>query len=1210
MARTSAPRAAARSIGATLAETGRHQSDASNPELSVWVSANAGTGKTHVLTMRVLRLLLNGNRPESILCLTYTKAAAAEMSKRVFDELARWVTMEETALKAVLHELTGRLPTADEMARARTLFTAAIETPGGLKIQTVHAFAEKLLQQFPLEAGVAPGFAILADDEARRLRREAIDGTLGAASREHGGPLGEALEVAIAYAADDRFDAILGEALAERAWLDAAERMGFDEAEKLLRGHFGVPAGVSLASLATDLAELIGDSDLRRLNTALNGGGKSDAEAALHVQAALRATAPAQRAAALGNYFLTGTGEPRKSLMTKAVKTAHPDLDGLVTRVQGRYVALKDMVTALDAITASLALYRLADDVMRRYGDAKARRAALDFDDLIAKAGSLLSDRVSTPWVLYKLDSGLAHILVDESQDTAPTQWRIIAALADEFFSGAASRDEVRTLFAVGDEKQSIYSFQGAEAEEFARMGRQFETAAIDAKVKWRTVPLTLSFRTVEPVLKAVDQVFADPARTPGVTASARSIEHLARRVGQQGLVELWPTEGYTEPPAADPWLPLEAGAEVSPAVRLANRIADQIRGWLDSGARLGAEDRPIQPGDILILVRKRNPFAAPMTAALKARRIPVAGSDRVRLAEQIAVQDLMALGDFLTLPEDDLALASVLKSPLFGMNDDDLLAIASGRKGTLWKALLAHADGTPAFGAAAATLKEWRRRAGFTPPYEFFAGLLDNEGLRAKLLARLGPDAGDAIDEFVNLALTYDDQEPPSLSGFLHWLRDGTREIKRDMDHGRNEVRVMTVHGAKGLEAPIVFLPDTCTTASAGSRGGGLITLAGASPPETPAPFVWCVKGSAGVPAIAAARAEAELRETGERNRLLYVAMTRARDRLYVAGFEGKQGRRPGCWYDLIEAGLGDLLAPVELPEGRSVRRLSAQQTAPHETPRVRQDEAAPASPLPDWARRPAPREAQLAVPLAPSRLAPYELDDDGEPLAQPLPKDRLAEPPDTPRAPPKMRSPREDDGRFLRGTLTHALLQHLPGLDADTWPAAARRFLDRRAGQLLEHVRAGIARETLALLTDSRFAPLFGPASQAEVPVVATIPRPSGSGPALKLTGQIDRLADTGREVLIIDYKTNRLPPSRVEDVAEVYLLQLAAYRLALGHIFDKPVRAALLWTETPRLMPVPDELLGQFERRLWTLDAAGGTHIATAAGPDRRRSDVMPS
>ncbi len=1179
----------ATNVDVEFRRTLRAQVEASDPGASVWVSANAGTGKTHVLTMRVLRLLLSGTSPEKILCLTYTKAAAAEMSKRVFDKLAEWVTASPTQLGTALADLMSRKPAKDELLRARTLFARAIETPGGLKVQTIHAFSERLLQRFPLEAGVPPGFVILDDATARELKREAIDDVLAGATRDSSGELGRALGTAIAYAAEDHFDDVLSDALLHRRWLAEIPRLehagfeGFAAFGALLKENFGVRADATRASLAAEMSGLVGDAGLKRLKGVLAEGGVSDQKLAAVLSEALGAADAAHKSSLLAAYFLTGKAAPRKSLMSKALQETYPDIDAQMQRAQHKFFTLYREAQGMDVVAATLALSRLADGVLQSYTTAKDRRAALDFDDLIEKTASLLRTGGSAEWVLFKLDGGIDHILVDESQDTSPQQWDIIAGLAEEFFVGSGAREEPRSLFAVGDEKQSIYSFQGAVPQTFDTRGKEFALRAADAGVRWRRIPLNVSFRTVAPVLDVVDAVFADEVRTPGVPVGVEGIRHIAKRAGQSGLIEIWPTEVHEEQVAADAWLPLEDAASEAPSLRLANRIADTIRDWCDNGEILQSENRPIEPGDILILVRKRDPFAGPMVGALKARGIAVAGADRIQLSSQIAVQDLMALGDFLTLPEDDLSLATVLKSPLFGFDDDALLAIAPGRKGTLWKALLDQAQADAKFADAAETLKRWRRAADFSPPFEFFASLLDRDGGRAKLLSRLGPDAADAIDEFLNLAVSYDDGAPPSLTGFLAWLRTTVREIKRDMEHGRNEVRVMTVHGAKGLEAPIVFLPDTCSATTAATRRGRPIAVHDFKRPESfPAPFVWPVKGTSGLEAIAGANSALEAAERNERNRLLYVAMTRARDRLYIAGFEGKRGRERGCWYDTISQALGDMLETGTDARGQLVRRIVSQQSAPHDMPKVDLSQREGGLTLPDWAYAPARREPQLTIPLAPSRLAPYEMDETGEPSPNPPRASGLDEPYASPLG------GTSGQNRFLRGLLTHALLQYLPDVDPAVWPKAAKAFVAKRGRGLSGRVQSSIVSETLAVLGHAEFAPLFGPESRAEVPIVAEVPRPKGRGPALKLAGQIDRLAVTQEAVYVVDYKTNRPPPRKVAEVADVYLFQLAAYALALEQIFPgRAIRAALLWTDGPRLMEIPGKLLNDFKGRLWDVD-----------------------
>ncbi len=1169
--------------------TDQAQASASDPASSAWVSANAGTGKTHVLTMRVLRLLLAGTPPERILALTYTKAAAAEMSKRVFAELAKWVTASDKELAAALEKLSAAVPSADDMRLARRLFAIAIETPGGLKVQTIHAFCERLLQRFSLEAGVPPGFAILDDQEKAELLREAVDKVLTEATAPGAKdtPLAQALKTAVAFAAEQSFEQLLSEALRQRDWLDLAgdnDETDFARAEGVCRSAFGVAADTSLAEIEAAIQAVMPREEMQRAKDVLEGGSKNDQAAAERIAKALRAQGPHSRIPALCDVFLTQKLEPRKALMTKALCDEFPEVLLRLEQAQQRIFDLMEQRARLQVYEASVALLRIAGRVMGHYRNAKARRAALDFEDLVARAASLLGTSEAVEWVLFKLDGGLDHILVDEAQDTSPLQWQVVKALAQEFFAGHGAHEGARTIFAVGDEKQSIYGFQGAAPGMFREMKADFKQQALSVGATWQTVSLGLSFRTVAPLLSAVDKIFADAGRTPGVGTNIEP--HVASRTGHGGRVEIWPLEMPDDDKDNSlPWQPHAAPSSKRPAQRLAARIADTIAGWLATEEKLVSENRPIRAGDILILVRKRAPFAPMMVSALKARRIPVAGADRLLLTEQIAVMDLMALGQVMVLPEDDLALAGVLKSPLFGLDDDDLLALAPDRLGSLWQALHDKSGTTARYAAVVHTLRRWQELSARLAPYEFFAALLDAEGGRTKMLARLGPDAADPIDEFLNLALAHGEHAPPTLQGFLTSLSQGRHEIKRDMEQGRDEVRVMTVHGSKGLEAPIVFLPDTCHSSS-GRSPGTLLKLADPASGDGPVPFLWPVKGASAVPAVDTARRAEGEREQEERNRLLYVALTRPRDRLYVAGFQqSKNEPAKDSWYRLIEQAVADIAVPQEQSDGRTLLVIESRQTAKPKAKARHEASQRTSEPLPPWLGRPAPAEPVLTVPLSPSRLAPLEMEagDASKPLRQSSASKRPREPAILP---PAILA---DEARFLRGTLTHALLEHLPTLPPATQEPAALAFLAAQAPKLSRATRAGIVKETITILRDPTFAPLFGPNSRAEVALSAEIPRPDGQpGPALRLAGKIDRLVQQGNSVLIVDYKTNRPPPDDPSRVADAYLLQLAAYRLAVQGIFpDCSIRCAILWTDGPRIMEMRSELLDTYQGRLWGLD-----------------------
>jgi ATP-dependent helicase/nuclease subunit A len=1157
-----------------------NQARASEPQASVWVSANAGTGKTAVLVKRFLRLLLAGASPESILCLTYTKTAAAEMQNRLLKTLSGWALMPEEELRETLGALL-RQPFDDKDIRtARRLFARVLEARGGLKIHTIHGFCERLLQRFPLEATVTPNFTVLDETTAQHIRNQAFDTVaMEAASNPHSA-LGGALARIVGLTSEDQILEVIGEILSKRAALQRIVRRHMEQApaadwpsveSEALKTFFRV-AERDEAALTEEQANVLSDDQLDTVLTALAdfGTAKTDKSREDTLRRA-RQTSGRARAALFNAAFLTQKGEPRARLVTKAVADNAPGIVDMLDEAKIAFVRLETDLAHLRVVEATGAVLTFADAVQTAYDAAKRREAALDYDDLIVKTLDLLSRSNAAAWVLYKIDGGIDHILVDEAQDTNPEQWSIVEALAAEFLAGASARPQPRTLFAVGDEKQSIYSFQGANPVRFGETGRRFSKAAREAQMTWLDVPLNVSFRSTVPVLEAVDRVFAQDDAARGLTFhEGTPIQHYAARQGQAGLVELWEVE---ETKAAvpsgpfEPWNEDESGADALEALCL--RIARQIRHWLDTDEVLESQDRPIRAGDILILVRRREPFTAPMIRALKRAGIPVAGADRMRLLEQLAVQDLMALADVLLMPEDDLALAVVLRSPLFGLNETALFDLAYGREGSLWSALLAK-EHDARYAEAATALRTLLGQADMLPPFEFYTALLGDKSMRMRkrMLSRLGPEASEAIDEFLDAALAYEREHAPSLQGFVAALREGNIDIKRDMEQDRDEVRIMTVHGAKGLQAPIVIMPDTCSV----PRGQGpqiyLPPRAGGIPDDAPH-LVWPPAGHSGVPGLADAKSAVSEAAQEEYRRLLYVAMTRAEDRLYVSGWQGVQKRNDGCWYDLIDKGLRGYLAAEEDAEGRAVRRKATLQEAKPRKSGITAAQGAPA-PLPEWARERAPEE-RTGAKLSPSRLAQNAAGQSAFGDEQPpLGPTALAE-----------------DMRFVRGRLIHSLLQYLPQVPDDDRRPAAERFVSARGAMLSEDARAEIASESLAIVGDPRFAPLFAENSLAEVPVVARI----GEGEtAFDLEGQIDRLAILDDGLLILDYKTNRPPPTRVEDVAPAYVGQLAAYRLALRAMFPgKPVRAALLWTDGPHLMEISSTLLEAAERDI--LRARGG-------------------
>jgi ATP-dependent helicase/nuclease subunit A len=1120
----------------------RRQVEASDPAVSAWVAANAGSGKTHVLAQRVIRLLLDGVDPAKILCITFTKAAAANMANRVFDELRRWTALDDTALNTAIKRISNMEPDAARRTRARRLFAMALETPGGLKVQTIHAFCTRLLHHFPFEANVAARFDVLEEAaQAQRLAEISL-GVLLDAALAPDGVLGQALAIAIAAASDQTFKDVVGEAIrkrdAVRAWIDHGGSIEW--AIDALCNTLGVAANDTIEQVETEMTEgpLFPSPQWPAAAELLAQGGRSDQEQARRLRAASAASG-SQRAAYYVQLFLTGKLEPRQQLFTRSIEICHPQLAESLCGERQRMLALAERRKAVTCRDRTAALITIADAVLTRYQAAKDRRGELDYDDLIDKALALLGEERSA-WVHYRLDQGIDHVLIDEAQDTSPKQWEIVRRLTSEFFAGAGARTVTRTIFAVGDEKQSIFSFQGAAPREFEVMHRSFHALAAGVEHQFRHVRFRHSFRSGPNVLGAVDEVFARPEAFAGLSADAIKTVHEPLPDAAPGLVEIWDTIKPASKREIEAWdAPFDQLTETSPQVRLASKIARNVKLWMKQGARAG---------DVLVLVRQRGPLFEAIIRALKEGHVPVAGADRLVLTEHIAVMDLMVLADALLLPDDDLALATVLKSPLFGLDDEDLFELAWKRRGSLRAALRAKAPAQPRFADALAKLQrfgEWARQM----PFAFYARVLGAEGGRKRFLARLGHEADDALDEFLNLALAYEQRETPSLQGFIAWLRAAQTDVKRDMEITRDEVRVMTVHGAKGLEAPIVVLADT-TTPPAGppQRQPRLLSLEPLMP-HVPNYLVWAAAKATDTAPLCAARERARREAEHEYRRLLYVAMTRAIDRLVICGAETERGPPEGCWWDLVTAALKPVSVeePADDGEGQVWRYRKAPISAAEAL--APSPASLPTDPAPPWIHRDAAAEP------APIRLlSPAAAYDEA-----------------TAHAPSGSRR-MEREQALERGRLVHRLLQALPDIPQAERDEAARRYLARRARGFPLEERERMLAQIWRLLDDPRFSALFLPGSRAEVPIVGRL-----EGGRFAVSGQVDRLAVTEHCVLIADYKTNRPAPSRLAEVPDAYVTQLALYRAVLGRLYPgKRIRAALVWTDVPELMEISDTSL----------------------------------
>jgi ATP-dependent helicase/nuclease subunit A len=1113
-----------------------NQRAAADPETSVFVTANAGSGKTKVLVDRIARLLLAGARPSAFLCVTYTKAAASEMQRRLFERLGGWCVADDASLAADLAKLGAE---SADLGRARVLFARALETPGGLKIQTIHAFCERLLARFPLEAGVPPGFDIADEARAAALLSEArADAALAPDAPR------EAFERFAARLSGDALQDLLDRLALRRAEFHrfALTHKGGVFAEAELRNRHGV--GSTSDALCRDFLSRRDWSALKEAQAALAESSSKDQATAARLKLALdafsRQDEPRIVAEACIDVALNDKGEAYKAPATKSLIKSKPWIEQVLERLAEAGMGLSAELNAIDRAEDAAAALQLALRLDSAYQSAKARSGVLDFDDLIEGAQALLHRSEAAPWVLYKLDGGLDHILIDEGQDTSPGQWDLIAPLQDEFFAGRGAREKSRTIFAVGDPKQSIYAFQGADPARFLDEARALDKRARKAGARFKAPTLETSFRSAPEILRVVDAVFADkPLIATGLQAHDVP-RHLAFREEQAGAVEVWPLALRPTIQPATPWdAPMDRDSAVSVHVQLARAIAKRIAAMIATREAVWDKGilRPMRAGDALALVRTRGTLFRELIKAFKREGLPVAGADRMVLHDELAVEDCLALMRVALDPHDDLALACVLKGPWCNLDNDntDLFPLAYGRaKGERLYARLMASE-VQRYGAAKAFISEViaRRAEG---AFGFLSWALEtaHDGGDTgwmRVFARLGPEARDPLEELLQRALKPVAHTAPTLQRFVSEIERDAGEVKRELEAETGAVRVMTVHGAKGLEAPVVILPDT-TAPPNDKPDDGLMFEDGAGP------FV-SFRTREDDARTSRAREAHKTRMESEHWRLLYVAMTRARDRLIVCGAQrgnARDGEDQKSWRLAVETAMTASGAqPCETPFGEGLR-LGAIANAPEIS-----DIIAPKVALPAWARTPV-ESAAPARAATPSRIA---------------------------RIDPALFSPRGDgQKRFRRGKFIHQLLERLPDIAPERRGDAALAWLKRQG--VGESDARVFTHEALKVIGDARFASVFGPLSRAEAPIV-------GEAAGRPVRGVVDRLVVEPARVVIVDFKTDRPAPSDPALAPAQYVLQLALYREVLRQIFPgRAVACALIWTEAPHLMDLPDQRL----------------------------------
>ncbi len=844
------------------------QLKASNPLLSSWVSASAGTGKTKILTDRVLRLLLQAVPFNKILCLTFTNAAANEMQERIIANFEKWAHFSPQDLCSTLENTLGRKATKDELTIASSLFDSYLKTQDQINIYTIHSFCQKILKKFPLEAGISPHFKIIDEFKVKQIIRDIKKQLFNLPELE---PITRFFaENFHELTIDDIFNKIISaktkilkkEPNLSSTYSDLVTQ-GINHIQKLSNHDPNIyvdTINIENPEVKNIIAKLIGN-DLQNTD--------------------------------LKSIFLTLSGAKKKRIVVKKIAKPDSDLYRELENIQDKIYQLDQAKKAEYLFSYSKLLAIISEKIASEFEAYKRKNSFLDYDDLIIHTENLLTNSHAKEWVLYKLDGGVEHLLVDEAQDTSKNQWRIIEALIEEFYAGESNNYyKNRTIFVVGDEKQSIFSFQGADISTFSYMNKFLNEKLKNGRKPFETIDLNVSYRSTREILTCVNDVFHKIAKNNLEDFSAKLQEMTPHRLSHSGVVELWPLCVDEDSSDSEEFWPLVYQNNLGNGkIILAEKIANYVKEQINSGRILPSTNAKISAEDFMILFRTRDDFTDEVIKALKKAEIDITGLDRIPLAEDLGVADLLAIANFVLNPENDLNLAALLKSPILRLPEQELyiLAIlAKKNRISLWKYLNLEKQ----YSLIKTKLQEFLSLYEILPLVDFFLYITDVLNYRDVIT-----ENDEVIDEFLKLSKNYFLEYNSSLQNFIYWFQTHPITVKRDTDT-KNKLRIMTAHASKGLQSPIVILCDTTKLPNSIER------------------FIWdendqllSAKSSSYIPEFyETLKIKEQQKAYQEYLRLLYVGMTRAEDHLIICGYQGKNKIPENCWYKLINHSMQEI--------------------------------------------------------------------------------------------------------------------------------------------------------------------------------------------------------------------------------------------------------------------------------------------------------------